>query len=358
MMSSRIVSCLMAGLLFGSLAHADERRSTSQVAADCAHAANDRNLTGDARNDFLEWCNGAAARFPEHDVSKRYARYDACAAGARSQGYKGDDRQRYLDWCVSQAPDSATASNWESYRKGQVNADCPHAANDRNLTGDARNDFLQWCTGAAARFPDHDVTKRYARYDACATGARTHGYKGDDRQRYMDWCVDQTPDRATASYWDSYKSCYGKATDRGFHDADRRDYIERCLEGGRNVDSSLWQTYQQCFETADDRKLGGDAREDYVNRCVSRGDQKAYDSMATRTRSCSQRARSLNLNGREYDRFVNWCLNPYSDKDDYARRWERDRRCYVTVDDRNLTGERRRDYLEQCLGYGKYSFND
>jgi len=442
----------MAGLLFGSLAHADAPRTASQVASDCAHAANDRNLAGDARNDFLEWCNGAAARFPDHDVRKRYARYDACAAGARSQGYKGDDSQRYLDWCVSQAPDQATASNWESYRRGQVNADCPqaandrnligdarhdflkwctdaaarfpdhnvtkryarydacaagarsqgykgddrqryldwcvsqapdqatasnwqsyrngsgngsgsadcaHAANDRKLTGDARNDFLAWCTGAAARFPDHNVTKRYARYDACATGARTHGYKGDDRQRYMDWCVDQTPDRATANYWDSYKGCYAKATDRGFHDADRRDYIERCLEGGRNVDSNLWQTYQQCFETADDRKLGGDAREDYVNRCVSRGDQKTYDSMATRTRSCSQRARSLNLNGREYDRFVNWCLNPYSDKDDdYARRWERDRRCYVTADDRNLTGERRRDYLEQCLGYGKYSFNN
>ena len=103
----------------------------------------------------------------------------------------------------------------------------------------------------------------------------------------MDWCTSRKPEQATASYWDSYRSCYARATDRGFENEDRRDYIERCLEGGRNVDSNLWQTYQQCFETADDRKLGGDAREDYVNRCVSRGDQKAYDSMATRTRSCS-----------------------------------------------------------------------
>ena len=216
------------------VAHAEDR-TTSQVAADCAHAANDRNLTGDARNDFLEWCNGAAARYPDHDVSKRYARYDACAAGARSHGYKGDDRQRYLDWCVSQAPDSATASNWESYRKGQVNADCPHAANDRNLIGEARNDFLAWCTGAAARFPDHDVSKRYARYDACAAGARSQGYKGDDRQRYLDWCTVQAPDQATVSNWNSYRGnsagtadCAHAANDRNLIGEARNDFLAWC----------------------------------------------------------------------------------------------------------------------------------
>jgi hypothetical protein len=42
----------------------------------------------------MDWCSGAAARFPDHNVSKRYGRYDDCAAGARSLGYKGDDRQR------------------------------------------------------------------------------------------------------------------------------------------------------------------------------------------------------------------------------------------------------------------------
>jgi hypothetical protein len=241
---------------------------------------------------------------------------------------------------------------------GQIQSDCAHAANDRNLKGEARQDFMDWCSGAAARFPDHNVSKRYGRYDDCAAGARSLGYKGDDRQRYIDWCVDRTPDRATASYWDAYKACYAKATDRGFLYADRRDYIERCLEGGRNVDSNLWQTYQQCFETADDRKLTGDTREDFVNRCVGRGDQTAYDKTAAQTRTCATRARSLNLTGRDYDRFVDWCLNPYSDKDDYARRWQMDRRCYDSADARDLKGERRRDYLEQCLGYGKYSFND
>ena len=63
MMSHKVVSWLMAGLLvasFASVAHAEDR-TKSEVAANCAHAANDRNLTGDARNDFS---NGATAPRP------------------------------------------------------------------------------------------------------------------------------------------------------------------------------------------------------------------------------------------------------------------------------------------------------
>jgi hypothetical protein len=242
--------------------------------------------------------------------------------------------------------------------QGQIQSDCAHAANDRQLKGQDRQEFINWCTSfTASRIDARDATKRYDRYQSCAEGANRHNYKGDDRERYLDWCTGQSPDKVNDNYFAAYKSCYAKATDRGFHDQDRRDYIERCLEGGRNVDSNLWQNYQQCFETADDRKLGGDAREDFVNRCVSRGDQGTYQKVAAETRTCSQRGRSLNLTGRNYDRFVAWCLNPYSDKDDYARRWQVDKRCYETADERDLKGDKRRDYLEQCLGYGKYGFN-
>ena len=256
----------------------------------------------------------------------------------------------------------ANAQADDDRNHGQIVSDCNHEANARSLKGHNRQEFVDWCTATAQRFDNNvkDVGRYYGRYDSCADSARRLGYKGDERQRYMDWCVDRKPEQATASYWDSYRNCYARATERGHENEDRRDYIERCLEGGgRNVDSALWQTYQQCFETADDRKLGGDAREDFVNKCVGRGDQRAYDNAVTRSRTCANRARSLNLSGRELDRFMNWCSNPYQDKDDdYARRWERDRRCYATADDRNLTGEKRRDYIEQCMGYGRYSANE
>jgi hypothetical protein len=247
----------------------------------------------------------------------------------------------------------------EPRNQGQSQADCAHQANARNLIGQARADFVNWCTATAARVGERDISTRSDRYQKCNDGAKRRGLKGDERDGFMDWCTNRTPDRVSDNYFEAYKGCYAKATDRGFHDADRRDYIERCIEGGRNVDSNLWQSYQQCFATADDRKLGGEAREDFVNRCVSRGDQTAYEKATAETRTCSQRGRtSLKLTGRDYDRFMAWCLNPYSDKDDYARRWQVDKRCYETADARSLKGDPRRDYLEQCLGYGKYSFNN
>jgi hypothetical protein len=267
-------------------------------------------------------------------------------------------RTRYIAFALlgTLATVGARAENGPNY--GQIQSNCVHAADTRNLKGEARKDFVDWCNSSAARSPDRNVSERMGRYDACAAGAREKGYKGDDRQRSMDWCVDRTPDKATSNYWDSYQGCYKKATDRGFEYEDRRDYIERCLEGGRNVDSNLWQSYQQCFETADDRKLGGDAREDFVNRCVGRGDQTAYEKSAAQTRTCATRARSLNLTGGDYNRFMAWCATPgSSDANNYARRWQIDRRCYESADSRELKGERRRDYLEQCLGYGKYGFN-
>ena len=264
---------------------------------------------------------------------------------------------RYIALALLGALAMGSSQAAEKPNYGQIQADCVHQANARDLKGQGRQDFIDWCNATGARDPNQDTSKRAARYDNCAAAANNQGYKGDERQRYMDWCVDRTADKATDNYWGSYKGCYAKATERGFENEDRRDYIERCVEGGRNVDSTLWQTYQQCFETADDRKLGGDAREDFVNRCVGRGDQKVYEKSAAQTRTCATRGRSLNLTGREYDRFVAWCLNPYSDTNDYARRWQMDRRCYESADSRDLKGERRRDYLEQCLGYGKYSFN-
>src|SRR4029077_2818397 len=96
----RFLSYLLPGLVVVSFAHAEQPRNNGQVVSDCAHQANQRDLKGQARQDFLDWCSANAARSDNRDVNKHYDRYDSCADAAGRQGYKGDDRQRYMDWCV------------------------------------------------------------------------------------------------------------------------------------------------------------------------------------------------------------------------------------------------------------------
>jgi hypothetical protein len=79
-----VVDGVFAVASFKSVAHAEDR-TKSEIAANCAHAAND--ATHWRAQHFLE-CNGAAARHPDHDAASvtRATRLVVWCAQPRLQG--------------------------------------------------------------------------------------------------------------------------------------------------------------------------------------------------------------------------------------------------------------------------------
>ena len=74
-----------------------------QVVSECNHRANDRNLKGQDRKDFVEWCESRGARY-KYD----YGRYDGeknCYQKANNKGLTGDKRQNFLEKCFGGSDD-------------------------------------------------------------------------------------------------------------------------------------------------------------------------------------------------------------------------------------------------------------
>jgi hypothetical protein len=74
-----------------------------QVVSDCNHRANERNLKGQERKDFTEWCESRGARY-QYD----YRRYDgekSCYQKANNKGLTGDKRSNFLDKCFAERGD-------------------------------------------------------------------------------------------------------------------------------------------------------------------------------------------------------------------------------------------------------------
>ena len=77
--------------------------SHGQVVSDCNHRANDRNLKGQDRKDFVEWCESRGGRH-KYD----YGRYDgekSCYQKANNKGLTGDKRQNFLQKCFAERGD-------------------------------------------------------------------------------------------------------------------------------------------------------------------------------------------------------------------------------------------------------------
>jgi hypothetical protein len=83
-----------------------------QVVSECNHRANDRNLKGQDRKDFVEWCESRGARYQYDD--KRYDGEKNCYQKANNKGLTGDKRANFLDKCF--------AARGDDYNGGKVPA--------------------------------------------------------------------------------------------------------------------------------------------------------------------------------------------------------------------------------------------
>jgi Ni/Co efflux regulator RcnB len=70
-----------------------------QVVSDCNHQANQRNLKGQDRKDFTEWCESRGGRY-QYDYN-RYGSEKTCYQRANNKGLKGDKRANFLDKCFA-----------------------------------------------------------------------------------------------------------------------------------------------------------------------------------------------------------------------------------------------------------------
>ena len=79
------------------------KENHGQVVSECNHRANERNLKGQDRKDFTEWCESRGARY-KYD----YGRYDgekSCYQKANNKGLTGDKRQNFLEKCFGGGDD-------------------------------------------------------------------------------------------------------------------------------------------------------------------------------------------------------------------------------------------------------------
>jgi len=79
------------------------KENRGQVVSECNHRANERNLKGQDRKDFTEWCESRGGRY-KYD----YGRYDGektCYQKANNKGLSGDKRQNFLEKCFAERGD-------------------------------------------------------------------------------------------------------------------------------------------------------------------------------------------------------------------------------------------------------------
>jgi hypothetical protein len=70
-----------------------------QVVSECNHQANQRNLKGQDRKDYTEWCESRGGRY-QYDYN-RYGSEKTCYQRANNKGLKGDKRANFLDKCFA-----------------------------------------------------------------------------------------------------------------------------------------------------------------------------------------------------------------------------------------------------------------
>lgn len=68
-----------------------------QVVSECNHRANERNLKGHERKDFVEWCESRGARY-KYDYG-RYGNERNCYQKADNKGLSGQKRANFLAKC-------------------------------------------------------------------------------------------------------------------------------------------------------------------------------------------------------------------------------------------------------------------
>jgi hypothetical protein len=83
-------------------AHADDKgkadESNGEVVSDCNHRANEKNLKGHDRQDYVEWCTDRGERYKYDD--RRYDQDRGCYRRAEERGLSGDFRRVFIQDCL------------------------------------------------------------------------------------------------------------------------------------------------------------------------------------------------------------------------------------------------------------------
>jgi psiF repeat len=77
-----------------------DKSNHGQVVSECNHRANARNLKGQERKDFTEWCESRGARYKFDD--SRYGNERTCYQKANNKGLSGEKRADFLNKCLSE----------------------------------------------------------------------------------------------------------------------------------------------------------------------------------------------------------------------------------------------------------------
>jgi hypothetical protein len=69
---------------------------------------------------------------------------------------------------------------------------------------------------------------------------------------------------------------------------------------------------------------------------------------------CNHRANDRNMKGQDRKQWVEWCEERGSHYKYDDRRWSAERNCYQRADAKSLSGDKRRHFLNECLGSQHY----
>ena len=105
-MNRWIITLATAALAVGTAYAGDDRGQDKgkakdnhgQVVSECNHRANERNLKGQDRKDYTEWCESRGARYGYDDG--RYSRDRECYQYAYRKGLSGERRVNFLNGCL------------------------------------------------------------------------------------------------------------------------------------------------------------------------------------------------------------------------------------------------------------------
>jgi len=69
---------------------------------------------------------------------------------------------------------------------------------------------------------------------------------------------------------------------------------------------------------------------------------------------CNHRANDRNMKGQDRKQWVEWCEDRGSQSKYDDRRWNSERTCYQRADNKGLSGDKRRKFLNECLSSQRY----
>ena len=87
------------------MAYNDGSVNHGQVVSDCNHRANDRELAGIDRQDYVEWCTSRGYRYDNSYRDRYWTNDRGCYGKANDRGMTGDRRADFLRDCLARDDD-------------------------------------------------------------------------------------------------------------------------------------------------------------------------------------------------------------------------------------------------------------